>query len=105
MYNQYDPYNQYNQMPMPVRQRRPRSWPLGCGCLLVVLAALIGLGAGVVLTTGRTHMIFLYVAAGIIALLLLLVVLSMLFTRGGREALAEGCADGCLEAIFGFLGG
>ena len=102
MYNQYDPYHQYNQV--PVRQRRPRSRALGCGCLLVALVALIGLAAGVILTTGRTQMIFLSIAGGLIALLLLIVVLSMLSTRGGREMLAEGCADGCLEAIFGFLG-
>jgi len=103
MYNQYGPYNQYNQA--PVRQRRRVSWPVGCGCLLFALVALIGLAAGVVLTMGTTQTIFLYITGGLIALLLLIVVLSMLSTRGGRDMLAEGCADGCMEAIFGFFVG
>lgn len=51
-------------------------------------------------------MIFGYVAAGVFCLLLLLVFVSMLVTRRGREALGEGCAEDCIEAIFsGFLGG
>jgi hypothetical protein len=55
---------------------------------------------------GWSQMIFGYVAAGVFCLLLLLVFVSMLVTRRGREALGEGCAEDCIEAIFsGFLGG
>jgi hypothetical protein len=103
MYNPYNQYPQYNQV--PVRQRRPRSRVRGCGCLLLLLVVLIGPFVGVVLTTGRTQMIFIYVAGGMIALLLLFAFIGMLVTRRGREALAEGCAEGCLEAIFSGLTG
>jgi hypothetical protein len=106
MYNQQNQYNSYPQYTqMPARQRRPRSRALGCGCLLLALVALIAPFAGAALTTGRAQTIFLYIAGGIFALFLLLVLLGMLRTRSGREALSEGCADGCLEAIFSGLTG
>src|SRR5260370_40445843 len=85
-----------------VRARRPRSRLRGCGCLLLILAALAGPFLGVALTSGRPHLIFTYVAAGMVVLFFLVLVMGMLATRRGREALSEGC----LEAILGgFLGG
>jgi len=73
---------------------------------LLILAALAGPFIGVALTSGRPHLIFTYVAAGVIVLFFLVLLIGMLATRRGREALSEGCAEGCLEAIFGgFLGG
>jgi hypothetical protein len=102
MYNQYTPSPQYNQMPP---QRRPGSRLLGCGCLSLVLLGLAGIGVGAALTTGQTHVIFLYIGGGLLALLVLFLLIAMLMSRSGREVLAEGCAEGCLEAIFsGFLG-
>ena len=85
--------------------RRPRSRLQGCGCLLLVLAVLAGPFIGFVLTTGRLHTILAYVAGGLVAFFLLLVLLAMLLTKGGREALSEGCAEGCLDAILGGLFG
>lgn len=85
--------------------RKPRSGLRGCGCLLLVLAVLVGPFIGFVLTTGRLHTILAYVAGGLAALFCLLFLLAMLLTRGGREALSEGCAEGCLDAIFGGLFG
>ena len=38
-------------------------------------------------------------------LLLVLFLISLLVTRRGREALTEGCAEGCLESIFSGLTG
>ena len=85
-----------------LRARRPRSRLCGCGCLLLILAALAGPFIGVALTSGRPHLIFTYVAAGLVVLFLLVLLIGMLATRSGREALSEGC----LEAILGgFLGG
>jgi hypothetical protein len=86
--------------------RRPGSRLRGCGCFLLVLAVLAGPFIGFVLTTGRLHVIFAYVAGGLVAFFFLLVLIGMLMTRRGREVLAEGCAEGCLDAIFGgLLGG
>lgn len=85
-----------------LRTRRPRSRLRGCGCLLLILAALAGPFIGVALTSGRPHLIFTYVAAGMVVLFFLVLLIGMLATRRGREALSEGC----LEAILGgFLGG
>ncbi len=85
-----------------LRARRPRSRLRGCGCLLLILAALAGPFIGVALTSGRPHLIFTYVAAGMVVLFFLVLLIGMLATRRGREALSEGC----LEAILGgFLGG
>jgi hypothetical protein len=86
--------------------RRPGSRLRGCGCFLLVLAVLAGPFIGFVLTTGRLHVIFAYVAGGLVAFFFLLVLIGMLMTRRGREALADGFGDGCLDAIFGgLLGG
>jgi hypothetical protein len=86
----------------PLLRARRGSRLRGCGCLLLVLAVLAGPFLGVALTSGRPHLIFTYVAAGMVILLFLLLLIGMLVTRGGREALSEGC----LDAIFGgFLGG
>lgn len=88
------------------RQGRRRGATLrGCGCLLLMLVILAGPFIGFVLTSGRLHVVFAYVAGGLAVLFCLLVLLGMLLTKGGREALAEGLGEGCLEAIFGFLGG
>jgi len=95
--------------PVPQARRRPRrpgSRLRGCGCLLLVLALLAGPFIGMALTSGRARMIFTYVAGGMVVVLFLLLLIGMLATRRGREALSEGLADGCLDAIFGgFLGG
>lgn len=86
--------------------RRPGSRLRGCGCLLLVLIVLAGPFTGFALTTGRMHTIFAYVAGGLVVFFFLLILVGMLMTRRGREVLADGCADGCLEAIFGgLLGG
>ena len=85
-----------------LRARRPGTRLRGCGCLLLILAALAGPFLGVALTSGRPHLIFTYVAAGMVVFFFLVLLLGMLATRRGREALSEGC----LEAILGgFLGG
>ena len=82
--------------------RRPGSRLRGCGCLLLILVALAGPFIGMALTSGRLHLIFTYVAAGLVVLCFLVLLIGMLATRRGREALSEGC----LEAILGgFLGG
>ncbi len=88
------------------RPRRPGSRLRGCGCLLLVLALLAGPFIGVALTSGRVRLVFTYVAGGMVVVLFLLLLIGMLATRRGREALSEGLADGCLDAILGgFLGG
>ena len=88
------------------RPRRRRSTLRGCGCLLLILALLAGPFIGLALTTGRLHLIFGYVAGAMVVVFLLLLLVGMLATRRGREALSEGLADGCLDAIFGgLLGG
>ena len=88
------------------RFRRPGSRLRGCGCLLLILTLVTGTFLGVVLTKGRLHQIFIYVAAGMVILFFLVLLIGMLATRRGREALSEGCMDGCLDAILGgFLGG
>ena len=89
----------------PLRARRPRSRLRGCGCLflfLLILATIVGPFIGVALTTGSLHVIFTYVAVGIVLCISLLVLIGMLATRRGREVLAEGCLDALLG---GFLGG
>lgn len=90
----------------PVQQTRRRGAGLrGCGCLLLILVLLAGPFIGIALTTGRLHQVFIYVAAGMAALICLLVLIGMLATRRGREALTEIAAEGCLEAILGGLFG
>jgi MFS family permease len=86
--------------------RRPRSRLLGFGCLLLFLVILVGPFIGLALTKGLPHLIFTYVAFGMVVIFLALVLIAMLATRRGREALSEGCMEGCLDAILGgFLGG
>jgi hypothetical protein len=87
------------------RPRRPGSRLRGCGCLLLLLAVLAGPFIGVALTSGRLHLIFTYVAVGMVILFFLLWLIAMLATRRGREALSEGLVEGCLEAILGGLFG
>lgn len=93
----------------PLRARRPRSRLSGCGCLLFLLLILALLAApfvGFALTTGKLHTTFLYVAGGMIVFVFLLILIVMLATKSGREALAEAGIEGCLDALFGgFLGG
>ncbi len=50
------------------RVRRPGSRLRGCGCLLLILALVVGIFLGVALTNGRLHQIFIYVAVGIVVL-------------------------------------
>ncbi len=89
-----------------LRARRPRSRVRGCGYLLLILVILAGPFIGVALTSGRLHLIFTYVAGGMVIFFFLVLLIGMLATRRGREALSEGCSEGCLDAIFGgFLGG
>jgi zinc-ribbon domain len=83
------------------RTRRPGSRLRGCGCLLLVLALLAGPFIGVALTNGRPHLIFTYVAGGMVAFVFLLLLIGMLATRGGREALSEGCLDALLGGLLG----
>ena len=83
------------------RPRRPGSRLRGCGCLLLILAVLAGPFIGVVLTAGRLHQIFTYVAGGMVILFLLVVLIGMLATRSGRETLAEGCLEALLGGLFG----
>jgi hypothetical protein len=78
----------------------------GCGCLLLILAVLVGPFIGVALTNGRPRLIFTYLAGGIVIIIFLLLLIMMFATRRGREALVEGGTEGCLDAILGgFLGG
>ena len=86
--------------------RRPRSRLRGYGCLLLFLVVLVGPFIGLALTKGLPHLIFTYVAVGMVMIFLLLVLIAMLATRRGREALSDGCMEGCLDAILGgILGG
>ena len=88
------------------RPRRRGSRLRGCGCLLLVLAIIAGPFIGAALTHGKLQQTLVYVAIGIAAFFFLLIVIGMLTTRRGRETLAEGCGEGCLDAILGgFLGG
>lgn len=87
------------------RSLRRTRWR-GCGYLLLILVVLTGPFLGLALTSGRLHQVFVYMAGGIVALFLLLLLVAMLATRRGREVVAEGCTEGCLEALLGgFLGG
>ncbi len=73
---------------------------------MLILAILAGPFIGVALTSGRLHLIFTYVAGGMVVFFFLLLLIGTLATRRGREALSEGCADGCLDALLGgLLGG
>lgn len=86
----------------PMRRRGRRgSRLLGCGCLLLILAVVAGSFAGVALTSGNVHLIFTYVAGGFLLLFILAVLIAMLATGGGREALAEGCLDALLGGLLG----
>ena len=49
----------------------------------------------------RPHLIFTYVAGGMVVFFLLLLLIGMLATRRGREALSEGCLDAILGGLFG----
>jgi len=83
------------------RPRRPGSRLRGCGCFLLILAGLAGPFIGVALTSGRPHLIFTYVAGGMVVFFLLLLLIGMLASRGGREALSEGCLEAILGGFFG----
>ncbi len=85
-----------NRMGARRRPRRPRSRLRGCGCLLLMLAVLVGPFIGVALTSGLPHLIFTYVAGGIVLFFLLILLLVMLATRKGREALLEAILGGLL---------
>jgi hypothetical protein len=84
-----------------LRARRPASRLRGCGCLLLLLEVLAGPFIGVSLTSGRPHLILTYVAAGMVTVFFLVLVLGMLATRRGREALSEGCLEAILGALLG----
>lgn len=85
--------------------RQSRSRPRGYGCLLLFLIILVGPFIGLALTTGLSHRILTYVAVGLVLIFLALVFIAMFATRGGREALSEGCIEGCLDAILGGIFG
>lgn len=85
------------QMQVGQRRRRPVSRLSACGCILLVLAVLVGPFIGVALTTGSLHTIFTYVAVGLVGLILLVVLVVMLATRRGREFLFEAVLDGLLN--------
>ena len=87
------------------RARQPRSRVRGYGCLLLFLVLLVGPFIGFALTRGLPHLIFTYLAVGLVLIFIVLVLIAMLLTRGGREALSEGCAEGCLDAILGGIFG
>lgn len=73
----------------------------GCGCLLLALVVLAGPFVGVALTSGQLHRIFTYIAVGIVAFFLLIILIVMLATKKGRETLFEIILGG----IFGGDGG
>src|SRR6266852_3976420 len=54
------------------RPRRSGSRLQGCGCLLLILAVLAGPFIGIALTSGRLHLIFTYVAGGMVLFFFLL---------------------------------
>ena len=83
------------------RRRRPLSTLRGCGCLLLILVLLAGPFIGLALTSGRLRLIFGYVAGGMVILFILLVLIAMLATRSGREALSDGCLDAILGGLLG----
>ena len=83
------------------RRRRPLSTLRGCGCLLLMLVILAGPFIGLALTSGRLRLIFGYVAGGMIILFTLLILIAMLATRSGREALSDGCLDAILGGLLG----
>ena len=87
------------------RARTPRSRLRGYGCLLLFLVILVGPFIGFALTKGMPHMIFTYLAVGLVLIFVVLVLIAMLLTRGGREALSEGCGEGCLDALLGGIFG
>src|SRR2546423_11667301 len=81
--------------------RRPRSRLRGYGCLLLFLVVLVGPFIGLALTKGLPHQLFTYVAVSMVMVFLLLVVIAMLVTKRGREALSEGCLDAILGGLLG----
>jgi hypothetical protein len=87
------------------RARQPGSRLRGYGCFLLVLIILVGPFIGFALTKGMPHMIFTYLAIGLVLIFVVMVLIAMLLTRGGREALSEGCAEGCLDALLGGIFG
>ncbi len=87
------------------RARQSGSRLRGYGCLLLFLVILIGPFIGFALTKGMPHLIFTYLAVGLVLIFVVLVFIAMLLTRGGREALSEGCAEGCLDALLGGIFG
>ena len=93
--------NRVGRNPRLQARRRPGSRLRGCGCLLLILAALAGPFICVALTSGRPHLIFTYVAVGMVMIFLSLFLIGMLATRRGREALSEGCLDAILGGLFG----
>jgi len=93
--------NRVGRNPRLQARRRPGSRLRGCGCLLLILAALAGPFIGVARTNGSPLLIFMYVAGGMVVFFLLLLLIGMLTTRRGREALSEGCRDAILGGLFG----
>jgi len=64
---------------------------------LLILAVLAGPFIGVALTSGRPHLIFTYVAGGMVLFFFLVLLIGMLATRRGREALLEAILGGFLD--------
>ena len=96
-----------SQMDRRSRQRTStlRSSLRGFGCLLLFLVVLVGPFIGFALTKGMPHLVLTYLAVGLVVIFVALVLIAMLLTRGGREALSEGCAEGCLDALLGGIFG
>ena len=92
-----------SQMGRRSRQRTStlRSSLRGFGCLLLFLVVLVGPFIGFALTKGMPHQVFTYLAVGLVLIFVVLVLIAMLLTRGGREALSDGCLDALLGGIFG----
>jgi hypothetical protein len=68
---------------------------------LLFLVVLVGPFIGFALTSGRLHLIFTYVAGGMVVFFFLLLLIGMLATRSGREALSDGCLDALLGGLLG----
>ena len=68
---------------------------------MLMLVILAGPFIGLALTSGRLRLIFGYVAGGMIILFTLLILIAMLATRSGREALSDGCLDAILGGLLG----
>lgn len=82
-------------------RRTPGARLRGCGCIVLLMVLLIGPFVAAALTTGVPHQIFSLAAGGMVLLLVLFLLIGMLATRSGREALTEGLFEALFEGLFG----